>query len=88
MVSVPRPEYRSQRRSRRRQCALICAALSYFAAFVAGVLALLSIAIGTGAAALDAAFVAAAFILVALGLWAMDHHERVETPAPPRIHTV
>ena len=88
MVSVPRPEYRSQRRSRRRQCALICGALSYFAAFVAGVLALLSIALGTGAAALDAVFVAAGFILMAFALWMADHHTRVAARAPTRIHTV
>jgi hypothetical protein len=62
--------------------------VSYFAAFVAGVLALLSIALGTGAAALVAALVAAAFILTAVGLWVADHHEHVESPAPPRIHTV
>jgi hypothetical protein len=88
MVSVSRPEYRSQRRSRRRQCALICGALSYFAAFVAGVLALLSIALGTGAAALDAAFLAAAFILTAFVLWVADHHARVDARAPTRMHTV
>jgi hypothetical protein len=88
MVSVPRPEYRSQRRSRRRQCALICGALSYFAAFVAGVLALLSIALGTGSAALDAAVVAAGLTLIACGLWAADHHARVQTRAPTRMHTV
>jgi hypothetical protein len=56
--------------------------MSYLAAFVAGVLALLSIAIGTGPAAVAAALVAAGFILVACALWAMDHYTRLH--ARPR----
>src|SRR3954454_8677069 len=86
MVSVPRPEHRSQRRSRRRQFALVFGAMSYFAAFVAGVLALLSIAIGTGTAALAAALVAAGFIVVACALWAADHYARLRPRPPSHVH--
>ena len=51
--------------------------MSYLAAFVAGVLALLSLLVGTGHAATAAAEVAAAFIVLALVLWATDN------PRPP-----
>jgi hypothetical protein len=51
--------------------------MSYLAAFVAGVLALLSLAVGTGPAAIEAGEVAVAFVVLALVLWATDH------PRPP-----
>jgi hypothetical protein len=60
--------------------------VSYFAAFVAGVLALLSIALGTGPAAVAAVVVAAAFMLAAFALWAMDHYARMHPRPPTRAH--
>ena len=51
--------------------------MSYLAAFVAGVLGLLSFLLGTGHAAVGAAEVAAAFIVLALVLWVTD------SPGPP-----
>jgi hypothetical protein len=60
--------------------------MSYFAAFVAGVLALLSIAIGTGPAAVSAALVAAGFVLVACALWATDRYARMHARPPTRAH--
>jgi hypothetical protein len=62
--------------------------MGYLAAFVAGVLALLSIATGTGPAALSALIVAAAFILVALALWAADAYARLHTRQPTGARTV
>jgi hypothetical protein len=72
MPSVIRPVYRSQRRSRRRQLALICVVVGYLAAFAAGVLALLSLGLATGSAAVTALLVAGGLIVVALVLWAAD----------------
>jgi|tagenome__1003787_1003787.scaffolds.fasta_scaffold20092391_2 hypothetical protein len=72
MPSVIRPVYRSQRRSRRRQLALICVVFGYLAAFVAGVLALLSLGLATGSAAVTALLVAGSLIVLALALWAAD----------------
>jgi hypothetical protein len=86
MVSAPRPAHRSQRRSRRRQLALVCGVFSYLAVFAAGVLALLSLATPIGDAAVVALIVAAGFVLGALGLWALDTHatQQVSPPAGPR----
>jgi hypothetical protein len=77
MPSVIRPVYRSQRRSRRRQLALICVVFGYLAAFAAGILALLSLELATGPAALTALLVAGGLIVLALALWAADAHGRL-----------
>jgi hypothetical protein len=82
MSSVIRPVYRSQRRSRRRQVALICVVFGYLAAFASGVLALLSIGLATGSAAVSALLVAGGLMVLALALWATDAHWRPPRRAP------
>jgi hypothetical protein len=84
MSSVIRPVYRSQRRSRRRQLALICVVFGYLAAFAAGVLALLSIGLATGPAAVTALLVAGGLVVLALAFWVTDAHGRPPRRPSPR----
>lgn len=60
------------RRSARRQGVLACAYSAYLVGFAAAVLALASLALPTGGAALAAAGLFGVLVATAAGLWALD----------------
>jgi len=72
MPLAPRPDLRSQRRSRRRQFALVCGALSYLAAVSAGLLALLSLLLPIGPVVLADLFVAGVLAIAVVVLLSID----------------
>src|SRR3954453_17644649 len=88
MPLAPRPDLRSQRRSRRRQFALVCGALSYLAAVSAGLLALLSLVLPIGAVVLLDLFVAGVLAIAVVVLLSIDAvrgpaHRQVPERGPP-----
>jgi hypothetical protein len=88
MSSASRPGLRSSRRSRRRQAILVCCGLSYLAAIVAGVLALLSLLAGVGGGGLYALLACAGFALVGLvllGVERLEERRRGEPPFPAHV---
>jgi hypothetical protein len=83
MSSASRPGHRSSRRSRRRQAILVCCGLSYLAAVVAGILALLSLFAGLGGGAVYALVVCAGFMVIAVALLGRERVEARRRDEPP-----